>query len=625
MFLERAEIRNFRGIRELKVDFEHDCTVLIGENSWGKSSLLRALWMVLGRGERLCKLAREDLYIPIPLLNENLDLPSDPDAPKENSVEIRKLTPLPPEKRPQLDFVTLTRRRRDSYISAIKKEAEHSSYYRNEYEFSSHDTFRGKAERIQIDLTFCEDADGGDLINLPELADCWTFDEQDGRYRIRWRIGAGEKNGSFTTRHEILGRGKWSQERTEKALLTLISLNPVLRVRDQRMNSVSPSDEDRLSANPSQIFESLENAFKRDIAIPASEMKRQLENLDELSKRYFGSYSSGGRRLIESAQGGGRNTDILGRPVSIEDLSSLKETMERPGINKVKILTTLLAGVVMSSKGGREISEKASPIIIFEDIEARFHPTLLLSFWSIVAAVGVQKIVTTNSGDLLSAIPLQSLRRLYRPYYDTRSYKVNLKSLSDDDSRRIAFHLRINRPMTFFARTWLLVEGETEIWVLSQVAAILGVSLQCDGIRPVEFAQCGLNPIMKVARQLGIAFYVLTDGDEAGNKYSDIVRGFLPGKSVDAHLTKLPCADIEHYLYFNGYDEVYLANSGIHGPLRKGTTADKIIEMALRRRTKPGMAVAVIEEMRRRGRQGVPPLLTELIEKVRTLSHGDYI
>ncbi|XPE66402.1 DUF2813 domain-containing protein [Shigella flexneri] len=34
--------------------------------------------------------------------------------------------------------------------------------------------------------------------------------------------------------------------------------------------------------------------------------------------------------------------------------------------------------------------------------------------------------------------------------------------LSTEDSRRISFHIRFNRPSSLFARCWLLVEGETE-------------------------------------------------------------------------------------------------------------------------------------------------------------------
>ena len=170
-----------------------------------------------------------------------------------------------------------------------------------------------------------------------------------------------------------------------------------------------------------------------------------------------------------------------------------------------------------------------------------------------------------------------------------------------------------------------MVEGETEIWVISQAAAILGISLQCDGIRTVEFAQCGLNPIMKLARQLGIAFFVMTDGDEAGRSYCEIVKKFVPERQLDAHLTRLPSVDIEHYLYCSGFESVFLRCAGIRGPLRKGTTSDRVIELAIRKKTKPGLAIEVIEEMRRRGAKGVPPVIVDMIYKLRALCRGDFL
>ncbi len=617
MFLEQAEIRNFRGIRELKVDFEEDSTVLIGENSWGKSSLLRALWMALGCGEKLCEFAREDLYIPIPLLDEE-DI-SRSISEKPSSSEMKSAG------RPIIDLYEEYRQRRERSMQdvrdAIQEFGPNNDYYRRELEFRKADTYRKKAEKIQFDLVFAEGTGETELLALKQLRKFWTYGD-DGVYRIHWRICASERNGRFETVHELLSRGGATFDEQQRGILTLIRLNPVLRIRDQRMGASSPTDVVRNENEASGIFDAISDTFTRHIAIPASEMKLQLENIELLSRRYLGNYS--GPKLL-ATKSRGRNTDVLGRPISIETLSTLRQTMEKPGINKVKVLTMLLAGVVLSSKGDRELSDKASPIIIFEDIEARFHPSLLLSFWSIIDTVSVQKIVTTNSGDLLSAIPLHAIRRLYRAYYDTCSYKLNLHELSQDDQRRIAFHLRLNRPMTLFARTWLLVEGETEIWVMSQVAAIMGIGLQCEGIRPVEFAQCGLSPIIKLAMQLGIAFYVLTDGDEAGEKYCNTVRNYVPGKQLKSHLTKLPALDTEHYLYHNGYAEVYQRCAGIKGALRAGTTESKVIDLAIRKRTKPGLAIEVIEEMRRRGERGIPVLFKDMIRKITALSRGDFL
>ena len=80
MYLERAKILNFRGIRRLNVDFEEDSTLMIGENHWGKTSLLRALWMLLGRGDSLCQFDKSDLYVPVKLDTSDT-------FPEENLVE----------------------------------------------------------------------------------------------------------------------------------------------------------------------------------------------------------------------------------------------------------------------------------------------------------------------------------------------------------------------------------------------------------------------------------------------------------------------------------------------------------------------------------------------------------
>ncbi len=50
MHLERVEIVGFRGINRLSLMLEQN-NVLIGENAWGKSSLLDALTLLLSPGD----------------------------------------------------------------------------------------------------------------------------------------------------------------------------------------------------------------------------------------------------------------------------------------------------------------------------------------------------------------------------------------------------------------------------------------------------------------------------------------------------------------------------------------------------------------------------------------------
>lgn len=51
--------------------------------------------------------------------------------------------------------------------------------------------------------------------------------------------------------------------------------------------------------------------------------------------------------------------------------------------------------------------------------------------------------------------------------------------MNAEDSRRIAFHIRFNRASSLFARCWLLVEGETETWVINEPGPPVRPPLRC--------------------------------------------------------------------------------------------------------------------------------------------------
>ena len=625
MYLEQAEVLNFRGIRHLKIDFESDSTVLIGENSWGKTSLLRALWMMLGRGETLCSFEEKDLYVPVPLLGESEKAESSdtPDAGKVSAGREEALTDNTLLKRPPISFDKKNRHllhldysRRKRNLDRLKNAFEKDATLKTQYEFKLDDVYRNKADKIEISLWFKESEALDPVLGDERLKKYWNYDE-DGCYRLRWRVSSFYRDGEFVTEHHLLNRyGTPYDDVPQSIFKLLIRLNPVLRVRDRRMLSTNRERVQNSGNSENDRLYVLMQGLDSGVAATGEAVRESIMLLDTLLKKYLSYYNSPVQ--IRDGSLKSRNIgDIVNRPISLESMTSLHETMVSPGFNKTKLLAAILAGVVSISENGEQPDANAHPIMIFEDIESRFHPSLLLSFWSIIEMTNMQKIITTNSGDLLSAMPLTSVRRLYREYYDTFSYKIEDGALNRDDLRRIAFHVRINRPMSLFARSWLLVEGETEIWILSQAATILGFSLQCDGIRPVEFAQCGLTPLIKFAKALGIGFFVVTDGDEAGEKYSNVVRGFVDPDHLTEHLLVLPHLDIEHYLYHNGYAQIYKNATGIQGQVRKGTSVDKIIDLAIRKRTKPGMALAVIEEMKKRGPAGVPALFVSMFEEMR--------
>lgn len=698
MYLESCEIRNFRGLRHLKVEFEQGSTVMIGENAWGKSSLLSALYLMLGQGQ-IPVFEKADLYVPIEMhfksskqeerstralersrrglrsdnkygRSGNARLDKDDKNKKNSSAKTareRRAELEEKQERPALDFEaplpeSLAHKGGNPWAASpgaserssaadvpseiaarcgYEGEPEESEESLNEmlsepirnlfmedYDFVKADVFKAEAKYLAIDLVFSEPGQGvvARSRRLQKLNPAWD-QYSDGLQRIHWQVLAREKDGTFITEHFLLDRhGDVIEGPTEEILKQIIMMNPVLRVRDSR---TTPDDIAKPAAGAGEAAQELYEFSRRlaelseDQDLNSKELIEGLTALNELAGRYLSSYGHHQHLFARSRNRNRSLEDMVVRPVSLESLTSLKNSLKSDGLNKEKILAVLLTSALFISRGDLPMDRLARPILILEDIEGRFHPSLLLSFWSVVENIPVQKIVTTNSGDLISAIPLFSLRRLCRQFYDTRCYMVPDNCFNADDLRRIAFHIRINRPMTLFARCWIFVEGETEIWILNEIAAILGLSLPCEGIRMVEFAQCGLHPLMKLASSLGISFYVLTDGDEAGQRYGQTVSGFVGRRRRDEHLTVLPHLDIEHFLYANGFSKVFQDAAGVNAAQRRTLHADKIIELAIHKKSKPGMALAVVNEMQQRGPESVPQLFVEMIQKILKLAKSE--
>lgn len=272
---------------------------------------------------------------------------------------------------------------------------------------------------------------------------------------------------------------------------------------------------------------------------------------------------------------------------------------------------------IVSALPPEGLADDAEPILLFDDIEANLHPTWLAALCSVAINLPFQEIVTTHSSEVLAWLPLSSLRRLVRGPDGIEARAVHTEALSDDDLRRLTFHVRLNRGGSLFARCWVLVEGETESWLVPELARLSGVELPVEGIRCVEFAQSGLGPLLRVANDLGIGWIVLTDGDAAGHHYAQTARRILAAGGR-GEVIVLPDVDIEHYLYRQGYAEVIA--EAARRPARGRPRP--IIAAAVANVSKPGLALRILAEADRRGPESVPPILRELAESALAMSRA---
>jgi putative ATP-dependent endonuclease of OLD family len=262
----------------------------------------------------------------------------------------------------------------------------------------------------------------------------------------------------------------------------------------------------------------------------------------------------------------------------------------------------------------RDAAPGVRPIIVLEDVESGLHPMTLAAAWSLLERLSTQKIITTNSGTVLAAAPLRSLRRLVRGGDGVvREWRVREGTLGRDDLRRVSYHLRARRGAACFARCWLLVEGETEFWLLPDLARLCGYDLVQEGVACVEFAQCGLRPLIKLAEALGIEWHVLVDGDAAGESYQRLAGGFVRRGDPSRRITVLDDRDIEHCFWRHGYAAVFERLAGTSaGP--GGPAPRRIIGKALDRHSKPGVAFELLAAVGAGDSPGPPAPLRRTIE-----------
>jgi putative ATP-dependent endonuclease of OLD family len=285
----------------------------------------------------------------------------------------------------------------------------------------------------------------------------------------------------------------------------------------------------------------------------------------------------------------------------------------------------ILIGGFLEARGNTALSLEARPIVGIEEPEAHLHPQSLAVAWSVISGFPAQKIVTTNSGELLAAVPLRAVRRLMRRRGSIAVFRPGNK-LSTDELRRIGYHIRARRGAVMFARCWLLIEGETEFWLLPELARLMGYEFPTEGIRCVEFAQSGIEPLLKLANDMGIEWHLLADGDKAGRYYAEQAGNQLRRRKPEDRITVLDDLNIEHCLWRHGYANVYASLAGIKSiPTSTRRRRDRpaaIIERAMHRRSKPAVALAVAEAAGRKKSPGVPPLLQDAIETVVRLARN---
>ena len=549
MLLERVEIVGFRGINRLSLMLEQN-NVLIGENAWGKSSLLDALTLLLSPEFDLYHFVRDDFWFP----------PGD---------------------------------------------------------------IQGREHHLHIILTFRETDPGRHRVRrFRPLQRCWVPCD-DGYHRVFYRLEGelAEDESVMTLRSFIDGEGEaLVLEEIDELARHLVRLMPVLRLRDarfmRRIHNGTVPHSPQIEITARQLDFLSRELVSHPQNLSDGQIRQGLSAMVQLLEHYFAEQSSAQtrhrlmRRRSHDEQRSWRYLDIINRMI------------DKPGGRSHRVILLGLFATLLQAKGTVRLDRDARPLLLIEDPETRLHPIMLSVAWHLLNLLPLQRVTTTNSGELLSLTPVEQVCRLVRESTRVSAWRLGPGGMNAEESRRIAFHIRFNRASSLFARCWLLVEGETETWVINELARQCGHHFDAEGVKVIEFAQSGLKPLIKFARRMGIQWHVLVDGDEAGKKYAATVRGLLNNdRELERdHLTSLPALDMEHFMYRQGFDDVYHRVAQI--PDNVPMNMRRVITKAIHRSSKPDLAIEVAMEAGRRGVDAVPTLLKKMFSRVLWLARG---
>ena len=230
-----------------------------------------------------------------------------------------------------------------------------------------------------------------------------------------------------------------------------------------------------------------------------------------------------------------------------------------------------------------------------------------------------QSIISTHSGDLVSKADVSSLRRLRRKGGQIALYQTDSNAFSGDELRKINYHIRSTRGNLLFARCWLLVEGETELIVFEGSSLLCGADLRSKGVYCIPYRQLDHLVLIKLADQLGIEWLVVADGDQQGDKTVKSSKKEMGERPEEWRVIQLD-GTLDSLLCRNGYGQIYQKNR-IHLQEQDGRDPDWD-EVVKDQRSKPATAGIVMEEMERRGAEGVPERIRDIIRTAVELAEG---
>lgn len=566
MLLKTVTIKNFRCFKEVSVPLDRT-TVLIGENNSGKTSFLEAVRLCLTRGAT----------------------------------------------------------RRTDWLDQY------------DYHLASSEVEPHQADELSITLDFVADAQLSEEL-VQALGDVLVFDDQNVHHVIlRTKSRYDDITKTFTSDWEFLdskGNSLGPKTKRPQLLASFLQLAPFFSLSALR-------DASREFQGRATFWA----PFLRSTAIPDDIRQKLQTEIDALNNEVLKAHGSlqalkthlaKVQKVVAAGHAGtvdiealpGRISDLLAKAqINITASTGAPLPLSRHGAGTQSLAVIFLFEAFLATMLTEQYDKLSQPILGLEEPEAHLHPSAIRSLWAALEIMSGQKIIASHSGDLLARVALRSVRRFCLENGSVSVRWLQPGTLTPDEEQKIAFHIQSSRGELLFARCWLLGEGESEYWVFSEAAEILGHDLDRAGVRFVNTRHSGVELLLKVANTFGIGWYFVSDSDEQGCADRKCCNAYLEGRDASKHICVLPHPNIEVFLCMNGFGGVYEA--GVSKQKQARVTAKKgspeywaqVVD-SQPNKEKPARIRQAMVQMRQKGKASVPRLLKQIIEAAIALAEA---
>lgn len=453
-------INGFRGIQNLEITLPK-VMILFGQNNAGKTSIIKALQLVLGDYGRY--LSSEDFFI-----NSDNDQQID-----KITVDIR-IIPIDENGRVKTfedDWVNV-------FGEIIQPDLDEYDYVALRAIAKQHETLQGKYITEREYLTEWNDFDNwldSDTLKLTKKLDEITFIPIDAQRDIHSEI---KEKYSFIGR--VLSNINYSSSEIEELEEKIAEIN---------QNAVDKS------ANLTHLKTHLDKLSETTLGRGKTEIMPFPKKIRDLSKNFSLHF--------------GDNAN-----------SSFSMEYHGMGTRSWASMLTVKAFTEMLRDSFEKESKAFFSLIAAEEPEAHLHPNAQRTLYNQLASMENQVIVSTHSPYLISMADFSQLRALYKKDAKVYCYQLD-KHLERNEKYELRRGMVRTNSELFFSKVILLAEGVTEEQVLpallqnyfSKNCSALGVN--CVGINGKSYA-----PYIKLAVSFGVPVCIISDND--GNTEQEI-------------------------------------------------------------------------------------------------------